>query len=58
MYIPTQFKRDDVAAAIELMRKHSFATLICNDDDGQPFVAGPVSRTEARVNPANLRLLG
>ena len=38
MYIPTQFKSDDVAAAIELMRKHSFATLICNDDDGQPFV--------------------
>jgi transcriptional regulator len=38
MYIPTQFKSDDVAAAIQLMRKHSFATLICNDDDGQPFV--------------------
>ncbi len=38
MYIPTQFKSDDVAAAVDLMRKHSFATLICNDDDGQPFV--------------------
>ena len=38
MYIPTQFKSDDVAAAVELMRKHSFATLICNDDTGQPFV--------------------
>jgi hypothetical protein len=38
MYIPAQFKSDDVAAAIELMRKHSFATLICNDDDGRPFV--------------------
>jgi transcriptional regulator len=38
MYIPTQFKSDDVAAAVELMRKHSFATLICNDDIGQPFV--------------------
>ncbi len=39
MYIPTQFKSDDVAAAVELMRGHSFATLICNDDDGQPFVS-------------------
>ena len=38
MYIPTQFKSDDIAAAVELMRKHSFATLICNDDTGQPFV--------------------
>jgi transcriptional regulator len=38
MYIPTQFKSDDVAVAIELMRRYSFATLICNDDDGQPFV--------------------
>jgi transcriptional regulator len=38
MYIPTQFKSDDVAVAIELVRKHPFATLICNDDDGQPFV--------------------
>ncbi len=39
MYIPTQFKSDDVAAAVELMRKHSFATLICNDDNGRPFVS-------------------
>lgn len=39
MYIPTQFKSDEVADAVELMRKHSFATLICNDDDGQPFVS-------------------
>ena len=38
MYIQTQFKSDDVSAAVDLMRKHSFATLICNDDDGQPFV--------------------
>jgi len=38
MYIPTQFKSDDVSAAVELMRRHSFATLICNDDDGRPFV--------------------
>ena len=38
MYIPTQFKSDDLDHAVKLMRDHSFATLICNDDDGQPFV--------------------
>jgi transcriptional regulator len=38
MYIPSQFKSDDVSAAVDVMRKHSFATLICNDDDGLPFV--------------------
>jgi transcriptional regulator len=37
MYVPAQFKSNDVSVAIELMRRHSFATLICNDDDGQPF---------------------
>lgn len=39
MYIPAQFKSDEVADAVELMRKHSLATLICNDDDAQPFVS-------------------
>ncbi|HEX4153707.1 MAG TPA: FMN-binding negative transcriptional regulator [Steroidobacteraceae bacterium] len=39
MYLPIQFKSNDLADAVELMRKHSFATLICNDDDGQPFVS-------------------
>jgi transcriptional regulator len=38
MYIPKQFRIDDVATAVEVMRKHSFATLICNDDAGLPFV--------------------
>jgi transcriptional regulator len=38
MYVPAQFKSNDVSVAIELMRRHSFATLICNDDDAQPFV--------------------
>jgi transcriptional regulator len=38
MYIPAQFKSDDLDKAVELMRRHSFATLISNDDDGQPFV--------------------
>jgi transcriptional regulator len=38
MYIPTQFRSDDLQHAVELMREHSFATLICDDDEGQPFV--------------------
>jgi transcriptional regulator len=38
MYIPSQFKNDDLENAVKLMREHSFATLICNDDAGQPFV--------------------
>jgi transcriptional regulator len=38
MYIPTQFKTDDLENAVKLMREHSFAALICNDDAGQPFV--------------------
>ncbi len=38
MYIPAQFKSDDLDKAVELMRRHSFATLISNDDHGQPFV--------------------
>jgi transcriptional regulator len=38
IYIPKQFKNDDLAVAADLMRTYSFATLISNDDDGQPFV--------------------
>lgn len=38
MYLPTQFKSEDLANAAELMRRHSFTALICNDDAGQPFV--------------------
>ena len=38
MYIPTQFKSSDLADAVELMRAYSFATLICNDDHGQPYL--------------------
>jgi transcriptional regulator len=38
MYTPSQFKSDDLDTAVELMRNHSFATLVCNDDDGQPFL--------------------
>ena len=38
MYQPPHFKSDDPAVAAELMRRHSFASLISVDDDGLPFV--------------------
>ena len=38
MYMPPQFNAKDPAIALELMRAHSFASLISNDDDGLPFV--------------------
>jgi hypothetical protein len=41
MYTPSQFKSDDLDGAVAVMRKHSFATLICNDDEGLPFVTYP-----------------
>ena len=39
MYMPPQFNAKDPAIALELMRTHSFASLISNDDDGLPFVS-------------------
>ena len=38
MYQPPQFKSTDRAIAAELMREHPFASLICADDEGLPFV--------------------
>jgi transcriptional regulator len=38
MYQPPQFRSDDPALAAELMRRHSFASLISTDDSGFPFV--------------------
>jgi transcriptional regulator len=38
MYQPPQFRSDDPAIAAELMRRHSFATLVSTDDQGFPFV--------------------
>jgi transcriptional regulator len=38
MYQPPQFKSKDAEVAAELMRTHSFASLISSDDDGLPFV--------------------
>lgn len=38
MYLPPQFKSEDRAHALSLMREHSLASLISTDDDGLPFV--------------------
>ena len=38
MYLPAQFNAKDPAHARTLMREHPFASLISNDDDGQPYV--------------------
>jgi transcriptional regulator len=39
MYVPTQFASQDLDQAIDLMKAHSFATLITNDDEGWPYVS-------------------
>jgi transcriptional regulator len=39
MYMPPQFNSTDPGVAAELMRDYAFASLISNDDDGQPFVS-------------------
>jgi transcriptional regulator len=38
MYIPAQFKSENLSDAIDIMKAHSFATLIANDDEGWPFI--------------------
>lgn len=38
MYLPQQFEHKVPAIAYELIRQYPFASLISNDDDGQPFV--------------------
>lgn len=38
MYLPPQFKSSDRDSARALMRGHSFASLISNDDEGLPFI--------------------
>jgi transcriptional regulator len=37
MYLPRQFEQPDRALTLEVMRAHGFATLVSNDDQGQPF---------------------
>jgi transcriptional regulator len=61
MYLPPQFSSPDLADAIVLMRSHSFATLISNDDQGSPFLTHlPLHlQTSEQSNAATgLRLLG
>ncbi len=38
MYLPPQFKAQDEAHALALMREHPFASLISNDERGLPYV--------------------
>ena len=37
MYLPKHFEPADRALALEVMREHSFALLVSNDDEGVPF---------------------
>ncbi|MGB7540661.1 MAG: FMN-binding negative transcriptional regulator [Burkholderiales bacterium] len=37
MYLPRQFEMHDRAMVLEVMRRHNFALLVSNDDDGGPF---------------------
>jgi len=39
MYLPPQFKSEDRAHALALMRGHPFASLISTDDAGLPYVS-------------------
>jgi transcriptional regulator len=52
MYIPAQFNSQDLADAIELMKSHSFATLIANDDEGWPYVTYLPLHLETRAADA------
>lgn len=37
MYIPQQFKQDDPELLLEVMQRHSFATLVTTGEDGVPM---------------------
>ena len=39
MYLPPQFNEKDRRIAVELMRTHSFASLITTDEEGLPAVS-------------------
>ncbi len=56
MYLPPQFKSEDRALALTLMREHAFASLISNDDTGLPYVTHLPLHAEERGNA--LVLLG
>lgn len=58
MYLPPQFRSEDRAHALTLMREHPFASLISNDDEGLPYVTHlPLHVQDAGAGEA-LRLLG
>jgi transcriptional regulator len=52
MYVPAQFKSKELADAIELMKSHSFATLIANDDEGWPYITYLPLHLETRAPEA------
>ena len=37
MYLPTHFEQPDLALTLEVMRTHSFATMVSVDDAGAPY---------------------
>ena len=39
MYVPAQFRNEDVGELKRLMRTHEFATLVSTDPDGAPFAS-------------------
>jgi transcriptional regulator len=53
MYLPQQFKSEDLARAAAIIRSHSFATLICNDDDGLPYLTHLPLHLELRERGGN-----
>jgi transcriptional regulator len=56
MYLPPQFRSEDLSHAARLVREHPFASLISVDDEGLPFVTHLPLHLEER--PAGWVLLG
>jgi transcriptional regulator len=52
MYVPAQFNSQELTDAIELMKSHSFATLIANDDEGWPYITYLPLHVETRTADA------
>jgi transcriptional regulator len=51
MYLPKHFANPDQAVALQIMREHGFATLICADDEGNPFATHlPLMVNERRTD--------
>lgn len=51
MYLPKHFAHADQAVALQIMREHGFATLICADDEGNPYASHlPVMVNERRTD--------